>query len=35
MKRNAYKILVAEFERDEYEGLDLGARIILKWILKI
>jgi hypothetical protein len=34
IKRNAYRVLVG-VEKDDYEGLDLGMRIILKWILKI
>jgi hypothetical protein len=33
-KRNAYRILMGnQKERDHYEDLDVGERIILKWIL--
>jgi hypothetical protein len=33
--RNAYRILVgSQKERDHWEDQDVGARIILKWILE-
>jgi hypothetical protein len=31
MKRNPYRVFVG-VEKDDYEGLDLGARMLLKWI---
>jgi hypothetical protein len=34
-KRNAYRILVGKpKEGDHYEDLDVGGRIILRWILE-
>jgi hypothetical protein len=34
-KRNAYMVLVGKREeRDHEEGLDVGGRLILKWILE-
>lgn len=34
MKTNAFRVLVG-VEKDDYEGLDFGTRMILKWISKI
>jgi hypothetical protein len=34
-KKNAYRILMeGQKERDHHEGLGIGGRLILKWILE-